>query len=359
MPELETDVVVVGAGIVGAAAAHALARGGHDVTVLEQYEVGHDHGSSHGSSRIFRLSYPDERYVRLAQASLHGWRELEEECGSPLLVTTGSVDLGAFTANARALSACGAAFEDVDARSAWDRWSLHLEPEETGLRQPDAGTLLAGAALHAFVEGAREAGATIRPHTLLTGVVTNGRTIVAETTAGEIHARMVVVAAGAWAAELLGPVGIELPVVPTRETVAHFRTAASDSVPCVIDDATPAAETVRVARAGSLTYAVSSPGLGVKVGLHHSGPATTPGRREAPDAGVVDWACDWMRRRFPGAETEPALVETCLYTNTVDESFILERHGRVVVAHACSGHAFKFAPAIGRTVAALAIDGIS
>ena len=96
MPAGAADVVVVGAGIVGAATAHALADAGNRVVLLEQYRVGHDRGSSHGTSRIFRLSYPDERYVRLAHASLRGWRALEEECGRRLLETTGSVDLGSF-----------------------------------------------------------------------------------------------------------------------------------------------------------------------------------------------------------------------------------------------------------------------
>ena len=85
VPGLDTDVVVVGAGVVGAATARALARDGHDVVLLDQFEVGHDRGSSHGTSRVFRLSYPDERYVRLAQASLGGWRELEAESGREIL----------------------------------------------------------------------------------------------------------------------------------------------------------------------------------------------------------------------------------------------------------------------------------
>jgi sarcosine oxidase len=359
MPAGAADVVVVGAGIVGAATAHALAGTGHRVTVLEQYRVGHDHGSSHGSSRIFRLSYPDERYVRLAQASLPGWRALEEECRRHLLETTGSVDLGTFAQlNAKALSACGAAFATVDAATARARWGLRLAEGETGLHQPDAGTLLADAALAAFVTGAREAGATVREETTVLRIETAPRSVAVQTTGGEIEARAVVVAAGAWAPGLLAPLEITLPVVPTRETVAHFRAPAGRPVPCVIDDATPVTGDPGVTRAGSLTYALSSPGRGVKVGLHHSGPVTEPGRSGEPDEGVTRWAGEWVAQRLPDATATPELVETCLYTNTADEGFVLERHGRVVVAHACSGHAFKFAPAVGRTVAALASDAV-
>ena len=79
----DAEVVVVGAGVMGLATARALARAGRHVALCEQFEVGHERGSSHGGSRIIRLSYPDERWVRLAQESYPLWRELEAECGRP------------------------------------------------------------------------------------------------------------------------------------------------------------------------------------------------------------------------------------------------------------------------------------
>ena len=355
MAAVDADVVVIGAGITGAAVARALARLGHEVIVLERFELGHEHGSSHGTSRIFRLSYPQGAYVRLAQASLHGWRELEDERGSELLVTTGSLDLGAFVAqNAPALRSCGAAFEILNSRAAAERWRLRLEPEETALYQPDAGVLLADLSLQALVDSALDAGATLREHAQAVGIVDHGGHVAVETGGGVLGARAVVVAAGAWATQLLSPLEIELPVEPTRETVAHFR-VPGPPVPCVIDDETPL---TGIGRAGSVTYALSSPDLGVKVGLHHSGPAVDPDDHGVADTGVISWASEWAGRRFPDADPEPALVETCLYTNTHDESFVLERHGRIVVASACSGHGFKFAPEIGRMVAELAVDAL-
>ena len=357
MPGLDADVVVVGAGIVGAATARALARDGRGVVLLDQFEVGHDRGSSHGRSRIFRLSYPDERYVRLAQASLGGWRELEEESGREILVTTGSVELGGFvSSNARALSACGVSFELVEGGAAVERWPIRLAPDEIVLHQPDAGTLLADTALRSFVDGAVAAGASLRERLPVESLIDDGRTVTVATARETIVARTVVVAAGPWAPRLLAGI-CDLPVAPTRETVAHFHMPDSRSTPCVVDDATP--EHGDALRADSLTYALSSPGLGVKVGLHHSGRVADPDEPGPPDPGVVEWAAEWVSARFPTATPEPALVETCFYTSTADESFVLERHGRVVVASACSGHAFKFAPALARTVAALAADAVA
>src|SRR2546423_15222334 len=90
----KVDVAVVGGGVMGLAAARALARGGRSVVVCEQFELGHERGSSHGKSRIFRLSYADPAYVGMALAALPLWRELESEAGDELLRTTGPLDVG-------------------------------------------------------------------------------------------------------------------------------------------------------------------------------------------------------------------------------------------------------------------------
>ena len=108
----DADIVVIGAGITGVATARALAQAGRGVILVEQFGPGHDRGSSHGASRIFRLSYPDPHYVRLAQGALQSWKELEAECGEQLIVQTGGLDFGAVAAeNARALASCGVRHE--------------------------------------------------------------------------------------------------------------------------------------------------------------------------------------------------------------------------------------------------------
>ena len=105
----DADIVVIGAGITGVATARALAQAGRGVILVEQFGPGHERGSSHGASRIFRLSYPDPHYVRLAQGALLSWKELEAECGEQLIVQTGGLDFGPVAAeNARALGGCQA-----------------------------------------------------------------------------------------------------------------------------------------------------------------------------------------------------------------------------------------------------------
>src|SRR6266566_2755568 len=109
------DVVVVGGGVMGLAAAWALRRAGREVLVLEQFRIGHTHGSSHGAGRIFRLAYDEPEWVRLAQEALGLWRELERESGEALLELTGLVDLPLDPAVVTAtLEACGTAYEVLD-----------------------------------------------------------------------------------------------------------------------------------------------------------------------------------------------------------------------------------------------------
>ena len=88
------DVVVVGGGAMGSAAAWQLARRGLEVVLLERFGPGHRHGASHGASRIFRTSYADLVHIRLAQEAEAGWRELERATGTELLAVTGGVDHG-------------------------------------------------------------------------------------------------------------------------------------------------------------------------------------------------------------------------------------------------------------------------
>lgn len=356
----DADIVVIGAGITGVATARALAQAGRGVVLIDQFGPAHARGSSHGTSRIFRLSYPDQRYVRLAQGALQSWRELEAECGERLLVQTGALDLGTVALeNARALAACGVHHELLTGAQVTKRWPITAEPGEPALYQPDGGVTLADRAHQAMLSAAVDAGAVFLDHLRVTSIRPDRGTVRVATEEDTFTARACVVAAGAWARGLLAGAEIELPVIPTRETATYFRLPGALELPPLIDDTVPDAEEHGLLRPGLVTYALGAPGVGLKVGLHHAGPPADPDDVGSPDPAVVRWASAWAARRYPGLDPEPVASETCLYTNTADESFVLERHGRVVVASACSGHGFKFAPAFGRTLAGLAREAAS
>ena len=335
-------VAVVGAGVMGAATARALARAGHDVTVFEQFAIGHDRGSSHGESRIFRFSYPDPKYVAMAMEALPLWRELEQETGEELLRTTGGLDRGkTLDDHVNALQECGAECEVLDADEAAARFPWLAGDEGPVLFQGDGGVISAAQSVAAFLRSAAGDGAAVRDGTKVSAVEPRAAGVTVATTDGTLEADVAVVTAGAWAKTLVAPLGIDLPTRPTRETIAYFE-LDEPRLTTVVEWADPA------------VYALPSrPGV-VKVGEHIAGPTTDPEEPGQVNDESVGKLSRWVATRFPAADPHPRYAETCLYTNTADESFVLERHGDVVVGSPCSGHGFKFAPWIGKTLAELA-----
>ncbi len=164
---MEAEVVVVGAGIMGSATAYALAREGRDVLLVEQFQIGHEQGSSHGRSRIVRLAYPEVEFVELAKESFAGWRKLEQESGQTLLELNGLLEIVEQPAQSSsdALDAAGAEYELLDAGSANRRWPVGVPDGWTALFQPEAGIVRADLAHRAFIDRAVEEGAHVTEET--------------------------------------------------------------------------------------------------------------------------------------------------------------------------------------------------
>ena len=255
----------MGAGVMGLATAWALARAGRSVVVCEQFEVGHANGSSHGGSRIIRLSYPEERWVRLAQEAYPLWQELEAGWGRALLDQPGTIDLGDWQAHRDALAACGAPFEVLDRAETGRRFPLRLENGETVLFQPDGGIVYADLALQALLGAATAAGADLRERTRVESIEDEGETVSLD----GLRAKAVVVTAGAWAPGLVG-----VDATPTRETATYF--AFDEPVPSLLDKSL--GETHH--------YALAAPGVGLKAGVHRSGPVADPDEPGEPDAAI-------------------------------------------------------------------------
>lgn len=340
------DVVVVGAGVMGSAASWRLAGLGRDVVLLEQFDIGHDRGSSHGAVRVFRFSYDDPMYVAMAMESLPLWRELEAAARRTILTVTGGYDFGLperLDANAGALSSRDASCEMIDGREVMRRFpAVRLDPRVPVLHQPDAGFIAADLAVRTFAERAVEGGVELHERSPVLELRMSEDGVDVLTAEETYRSRVAVITAGPWARDLLGGMGIDLPVVTSRETVAFFDLPDEPSVPVLVEWTAPP------------TYALPSPGQGVKVGWHRSGPDASPDQPGPADQRVVEHLSGWAAKHYPSADPAPHHVETCMYTNTADESFIVERHGPVVVGSACSGHGFKFAPLIGERLAQLA-----
>ena len=311
----------------GCAAAWALASRGAEVSVFEQFELDHARGSSHGRTRIFRLAYPEPHWVELAEEALAGWRELERQSGRQVLGLHGLVEICSSPdlTSRDVLEARGVEHRLLDGEEA-RALGVSLPDGWAALWQPDAGVVAADAARSAFLD--------------IAGVqVETGHRV---ESLDEVDADVVVVTAGPWVTKLVP----DLPVRVTRETVAYF-THAGEPMPSVVE----LDETTR----HHAMYALHDPEHGLKAGAHHAGHLADPDTDEPADAELVERIADWVRERFPAAGARPAGAETCMYTSTEDEAFILERRGRLVIGSPCSGHGFKFAPAVGRRLADLAL----
>ena len=340
--------MVVGAGVMGLSSAWWLGRSGREVVVLDQFKAGHDRGSSHGSTRIFRVAYPELMYITMAREARELWRELEGDASVELLVTTGGVDSGnpaSVGRIAEALSQVGVPHEMIDQHEAMARWP-GFTFDGPVLHQPDAGRLWAQAAIKALQKVVESQGGRLSSEEPVKSIRPMADDRVVITTDREQYlARSVVVAAGPWVGSLLAGLVKLPPLTVTREQVFHFRSLVEPSWPSFIH------------HSATFTYGLEGPeGEGVKVAEHHTGAVTTAESRsfridEVGRSRVIDYVGRWM----PGLDSSPLSAYTCLYTNTPDETFVVERHGPIVVGSACSGHGFKFAPLIGRRLAEIAV----
>ncbi|HEV8148930.1 MAG TPA: N-methyl-L-tryptophan oxidase [Gemmatimonadales bacterium] len=349
------DVGIVGLGAMGSMAARELAARGKRVIGFDRFHPPHPFGSSHGKSRIIREAYFEHpQYVPLVQRAYEWWALLERQSGRSLLVPTGGLMIGmpdgALIGGARRSALeHRLPYEEFSAAQARERFPLfRLGEGEVGLFEPRAGVLFPEAALEAALQLAEAAGAELHFDEPVTAW-SAGEGITLRTAARHWGVDRLILSAGAWLAN--GIARAPLPLRVARQTLFWF-TPASDArgIPVFIWEWAP----------NQLFYGFPDLGDGVKVAIHHQGEETTPEqvrRTVYPDEAT--------RLREVMATRTPQLLgplrdsAVCLYTNTPDGDFLLDRHpedGRVLVCSPCSGHGFKFAPTIGEVLADLVED---
>ena len=354
------DVVVVGLGALGSAAAWALARAGARVLGLEQFELGHHRGASHDHARIIRRSYHTPGYVRLAGLAYAAWAELEREAEERLVVTTGGLDLfpagsaippGPYRAS---LEAAGVPYQWLDAAEVMRRWpAFHLDADVAGLWQADSGIVPAARGTQLMQRLARNDGATLLDRTPVTAVGDLGGSVEVATADATYRAGRLLLCTDAWTGDLLAQLDAELPLVVTQEQFSYFRPA--DPAPFAVgrfpvwiwmDD--PSFYGFPVWPDRALKAAQDVGGRQVT--------ATTRGFD--PDPAASERLARFLRTHLPAAGTHDHTV-TCLYTLTPDRDLVLgplPGHDRVLVALGAA-HGFKFAPLLGRVLADLALHG--
>lgn len=350
----EREIVIVGGGIMGAAAAWVLARRGRDVVLLERFEAGHHRGSSHGAFRNFNTSYAAEPYVSLLVEARRGYAELGDELGRPLIEPVGLVRHGGapeYRPIVAALASVGQRAELLPAAEAQARWP-QFRIDREALWIPEAGRIRAEDAWRGFLARAEQAGAEVRfgsPALRLEAQGDRAAVVLHDET---LLARRAIVTVGGWTAKLL-PAAIRLPGLRvTQEQPAHFRPLDPGlEWPTFMHDLD------RTRHDGWLSgiYGMRTAGEGIKAGWHGTGPVVDPDHRDfAPVAAQLAALQEYARTWLPGVDADDAAPISCTYTTTPTEHFVLDRVGPIVVGAGFSGHGFKFAPAVGRILADLA-----
>ncbi len=362
------DVIVLGAGAMGSAAAYHLAKAGQRVLLLEQLEIDHQKGSSYGYSRIIRFSYNDATYIKLAKATYPLWATLAEESGERLHIKTGGLDFGAPTESTlqdtiTSLRTADIPFEILATRDAEKRFPQFRFGDDTlVIYQADSGMLAPSKCVRAHVKIAQQHGATILDHTPVTNLTIHSDSVEVQTANETFSAGRLVITAGSWAGRLLAETGLKLPLQPIRVQEAYFQPVNADPA-----DFEPGRMPVFIYHRGYLEgdamYGLPTiDGSGVKAARHGGTPFNHPSEiNYATDPSVIDDIRLFTRRYIPALGDGP-LVSTriCLYTMTPDEHFIIDHHpnyAHVAIGAGFSGHGFKFSAGIGSILRDLVLDG--
>lgn len=368
MAAVEYDVIVLGVGGIGSAALYHLAKRGLKVLGIEQFGIAHDRGSSHGLTRIIRLAYYEHpSYVPFLRRAYTLWDELEQASGQKLLYTTGSVDAGppdslAFAGSLQSCLEHGLPHEVLTSRELTARFpGYRLPPETMAVFQPQGGLLVPEACITAHVQQAQRHGADLHIGERVLGWdVTADGGVQVETDQGRTYrARHLAICGGAWMGKLVPYLATR--AIPERQVVIWLETKQPELF-------TPERFPVWNAQVDEGRY----------YGFPEFNPAgTTPGMKfgryhhlnEVTDPDAVDWDVhpadeailrQFGEKYFPDGSGRTLSMVVCMFTNTANEHFIIDRlpgAPQVTIASACSGHAYKMCSVIGETVADLSQHG--
>jgi sarcosine oxidase len=353
------DVVVVGVGGMGSAALYHLARRGTRVLGLERFDIPHEHGSSHGLTRIIRLAYFEHSsYVPLMRRAYELWRELEAGAGEAILRITGIVEGGEriFDGALRSCHAHDLPHEVLDGQEVEERFPAYRLPHEMPfLFQPDGGFVVPERCVVAHVEGALRRGAVVRARERVLEWDETPNGVRVRTDRGVVEADRLVLTAGAWSQEVARlPEGL----------VRGVRQALGWLQPTRPELFEPAAFPVfNLALGDEHFYGFPAYGIpGFKLGRYdHFGEGGDPDEisreptleDEAPLRAFAE-------RYFPDGAGPTIALKTCLFEPSPDEHFLIDRHPETdsaVLAAGFSGHGFKFCSVVGEILADLALDG--
>jgi sarcosine oxidase len=363
---MPVDVVIVGLGVMGCAASLALARRGQRVVGIERFSIGNDRGSSHGDTRVIRLGYFEHpSYVPMLRSAYRLWRDLEAEAGARLLHITGIAEIGPpdgqiVQGTLQAVKLHDLPHEYLDARETMRRFpAFRLPMDYRAVIQPDGGYLLAEAAVQAFASLAANAGAKLHVGETVLDITSRAGGVRVTTDRRAIDAGTAIVTAGAWLKTLLPRLPADLPATrqvlgwfeprdaslfdPGRFPVFILENPYGNHYGFPLRNMPPYASLLKVAKHDYTARSVDPDNYDRTV--------------QPEDEAAIRVA---LKHYLPAADGRLIAATTCLYTITEDKDFVIDRlpgEPHVIIASPCSGHGFKFAPAIGEILANLVTTG--
>jgi len=356
------DTIVIGVGGMGSAAVYELAKRGQKVLGLERYDIPHSMGSSHGLTRIIRLAYMEDlEYVPLLQRTYELVRETQAKAGEQLLFVTGGIDASApddkvFKGSILACKTFDLKHEVYTPKELSKRFpAFHLPGGMMANYQPDSGFLLSERCIVAHVNLATSLGAVIHGREQVVSWDASGEGVKVKTDRNTYSAGHLVITAGAWANKLLTPLRKGL-AVPERQVLAWL----APKRPEIFSTGNFPIWYIKAPEGEFYGFPVwGIPGF--KLGrMHHRGETVDPDKMDRechPEDEALLRA--FAERYFPEAAGPTLSLKACIFTNTPDEHFIIDRHPehpQVLFGAGFSGHGFKFTSVIGEILAELAVD---
>ena len=356
------DCIVIGLGGMGSASLFELSSKGQNVLGIEQFDIGHDKGSSHGLSRIIRLAYWEGiEYVPLVLRAHDRWIELEKTYNEKLLNITGALDIGLESSEtiSGSLKACrefDIPHEIFTSTELSKKFPAYLLPEEySSVFQKDGGFLVPESCINLYVNESINNGADVKQNCKVLGWESDGNIVTVSTSDGNFKTKKLVITAGAWTGILQDEMSRFL--TPERQVVSWFKPESpeyynSDQFP-VFNMEVPEGryygfhihhyEGIKIGRYGHLNENINPDSIS----------------REITDLDIITLRVP-MEKYFQPTNPEPLFSQVCMFTNTPDEHFVLDYlpgNDSVFIASGFSGHGFKFASVIGELISDLMVDG--
>ena len=356
------DCIVIGLGGMGSASLFELSSKGQNVLGIEQFDIGHDKGSSHGLSRIIRIAYWEGiEYVPLVLRAHDRWIELEKTYNEKLLNITGALDIGLESSEtiAGSLKACeefDIPHEIFTSTELSKKFPAYLLPEEYfSVFQKDGGFLVPESCIKMYVNESINNGADVKQNCKVLDWESDGNIVTVSTSDGNFKTKKLVITAGAWTGILQDEMSRFL--TPERQVVSWFKPESpeyynSDQFP-VFNMEVPEGryygfpihhyEGIKIGRYGHLNENINPDSI----------------NREITDLDILTLRVP-MEKYFQPTNPEPLFSQVCMFTNTPDEHFVLDYlpgNDNVFIASGFSGHGFKFASVIGELISDLMVDG--